>query len=99
MNKRGGGLPMHERVARSREQSRELPGPPPAVLESPARHCWVLDPVDGTGTKRAGLLLEWRHTDEDEWEGRVVYVAALRPLPDPWVVVTEWVGARGLAAP
>jgi hypothetical protein len=59
----------------------------------PARHCWVADAVDGVGVKRPGLLVEWRETRAG-WEGRVVYVAGLRP--DGWSVVEEWLPASFL---
>ena len=56
------------------------------------RHCWVLDPADRHGIKRAGLLLEWRRSALDgTWEGRVVYVAQLRG--EQWAGVEEWVPA------
>ena len=57
---------MAERVARSS-----------ADLDAcPARHCWVVDSLDGV--KRAALLLEWRRAAVcTGWEGRVVYLAKL----------------------
>ena len=72
---------MAERVARSS-----------ADLDAcPARHCWVVDSLDGV--KRAALLLEWRHAVVGAgWEGRVVYLAKLRS-GDDWTVVQEWVSA------
>jgi hypothetical protein len=59
----------------------------------PARHCWVADAVDGVGVKRPGLLVEWRE-GRSGWEGRVVYVAGLRP--EGWSVVEEWLPASYL---
>jgi len=56
---------------------------------SPGRHCWVADPADDTTGRRAGLLVEWRRAVGGGWEGRVVYVAALRP--GRWALVEEWV--------
>ena len=84
MNKRGGagGIPMSDRVRRGA-------GPPP-VDHCPARHCWVSDAADRAGTKRPGLLLEWRQ-GRTGWEGRVVYAAQLRA--DGWASVEEWVPA------
>jgi hypothetical protein len=72
------GPTMAERVARTS-----------ADLERcPARHCWVVDSVDGV--KRAGLLVEWRRGPGGRgWEGRVVYLAKLR-TGDRWTVVEEW---------
>jgi hypothetical protein len=61
-----------------------------ASAECPARHCWVAGAVDDMGVKRPGLLVEWRAGGGDGpvWEGRVVYVAALRS--GVWVLVEEW---------
>lgn len=84
MRGRWGGPTMAERVARSS----------PDLVESPARHCWVVDSLDGV--KRAGLLLEWRRAAvSGEWQGRVVYVAKLRAGAE-WTVVQEWVSAACL---
>jgi hypothetical protein len=59
--------------------------------ECPARHCWVLDSLDGV--KRAALLLEWRRAAVGAgWEGRVVYLAKLRD-GERWTVIQEWVPA------
>lgn len=60
--------------------------PPPC----PARHCWVSLPVDGV-RPRAALLVEWRKV-EHRFEGRIVYVAELRP--GRWSTVEEWVPAE-----
>ena len=77
---------MAERVARS---SADLD-------ECPARHCWVVDSLDGA--KRAALLLEWRRTVVGGgWEGRVVYLAKRRD-GELWAVVQEWVPAACLIA-
>jgi hypothetical protein len=76
-----GGLPMSQRVRLGARASDD---------GCPARHCWVADAVDGTGVKRPGLLVEWREGAAG-WEGRVVYVAALRA--DGWAVVEEWLPA------
>jgi hypothetical protein len=68
LKQRGGfGIPMAERVA-----LRDCLDP------CPARHGWVLDPADHSGLQRPGLLVEWRHTDEDDWLGRVIYAAQFR---------------------
>jgi hypothetical protein len=75
---------MAERVARST----------PDLVQCPARHCWVVDSLDGV--KRAGLLLEWRRgTAGGAWEGRVVYLAKLR-AGEEWTLVQEWVPAACL---
>ena len=50
-------------------------------------------PVDGS-EPRPGLLLEWRRAGH-LWEGRVVYVAQLRP--GRWATVEEWVPAELLS--
>jgi hypothetical protein len=77
---------MHQRV-RAGRVAPVADGPAPA-----GRHCWVLDAADRHGVKRAGLLLEWRRSStEGTWEGRVVYVAQLRP--ESWASVEEWVPA------
>jgi len=60
----------------------------------PARHCWVLDPADHSGNQRPGLLVEWHHTDEDEWLGRVIYSAQLRP--GEWIMLEEWLPTKSL---
>jgi hypothetical protein len=76
-----GGLPMHERVRLSSAPPRDA---------CPARHCWVSASVDGATERRAALLLEWRRAPEGElWQGRVVYLAQLRP--PTWTLVEEWV--------
>ncbi len=37
----------------------------------PARHCWVLDPADHSGSQRhgLGLLVQWHHTEVGEGTG------------------------------
>ncbi|MGA8210999.1 MAG: hypothetical protein WB441_02310 [Nocardioidaceae bacterium] len=55
----------------------------------------MLDPVDRSHVRRAGLLVGWRRTGTG-WEGRVVYLARLRS--DAWVLVEEWV-ADALVVP
>ncbi len=87
----GNGLPLSER----RRVGDETPQPVSGATEPPARHCWVSLPVDGSSA-RPGLLLEWRQVDRGRWEGRVVYVAQLRP--GQWAVVQEWVAAELLTA-
>ncbi len=77
-------MPLRDRVRG------EAPPPEPSLAECPARHCWVSVPVDGV-RPRAGLLLEWRKV-EHRWEGRVVYVAELRP--GRWAAVEEWLPAE-----
>ncbi len=74
----GGGVPLSQRVRLDLDD------------DCPARHCWVAGAVDQAGVKRPGLLVEWRRSG-DVWEGRVLYVARLRP--DSWTVVEEWVAA------
>jgi hypothetical protein len=94
-SKRGGGVPLSDRVRSDRptpvtaELGREVLGP------CPARHCWVSGAVDAEGVKRPGLLLEWRQV-RGRWEGRVTYVARLRPLEADggWLVVEEWLPAE-----
>lgn len=61
----------------------------------PGRHCWVSLPVDGT-TPAEGLLVEWRQVERGRWEGRVLYVAEVRPGRRG--VVDEWVPAEYLVA-
>jgi hypothetical protein len=91
MNKRGStGMPMSQRVAAAVPDSLD-PLPLPAGQGCPARHCWVLDPVDGSHARRPGLLVEWRRTAGGGWDGRVVYAAALRA--GEWALVEEWVPA------
>ncbi len=65
----------------------------PPLVVCPARHCWVADAVDGAGTRRPGLLVEWRRAG-DGWEGRVTYAVRLRE--GRWASVEEWVPAAQL---
>ncbi|MEI2713517.1 MAG: hypothetical protein V9G04_09560 [Nocardioides sp.] len=77
------GVPLHERVRVDVTDAR--------AGACPAKHCWISLPVDGS-EPRPGLLLEWRKGDVGRWEGRVVYVAALRP--GAWATVEEWIPAE-----
>jgi hypothetical protein len=91
-SKRGSGVPLSERV----RSDRPAPvAPARAGDPCPARHCWVGGAVDAEGVKRPGLLLEWRQV-RGRWEGRVTYVARLRPLEADggWLVVEEWLPAE-----
>jgi hypothetical protein len=89
--KRGGGVPMAQRV----RAGQPAPQPEPVGADCPARHCWVAGAVDAEGVKRPGLLLEWRQV-HGRWEGRVTYVARLRPFEanGGWLVVEEWLPAE-----
>ena len=91
--KRGSGVPLSERVRSDRPQAPEPVQKWPDA--GPARHCWVAGAVDAEGVKRPGLLLEWRQV-RGRWEGRVTYVARLRPLEADggWLVVEEWLPAE-----
>jgi hypothetical protein len=82
MGGRRDSLSMRERVALTTPRGSGGPG-------CPARHCWVAEPADGAAEKRAGLLVEWRQTANRRWQGRVVYLAHLRP--GLWSLVEEWV--------
>lgn len=99
MSKRGSGIPMHQRVALGREELQPLPdagaGPAPQSDDSPARHCWVLVPADGSGLRRPGLLVEWRRDDHGSWSGRVVYVVRLRT--GSWALLDEWLPQSDIA--
>ncbi len=79
------GIPMARRVELGNASS----------TACPARHCWVAGAVDLSGVTRPGLLVEWRSTTTG-WEGRVVYVAELRP--GGWVLVEQWVAATLLTS-
>ena len=87
----GSGVPLHARVRRD-----DAPVPPLASepVDCPGRHCWVTVPVDGS-RPRPGLLIEWRKGERGLWEGRVVYVAELRP--GRWATVEEWVPSELLS--
>lgn len=90
MSRRGGGVPLRDRVRRD-----PAVGTAPDAPVDPSgggRHCWVLDGADRRGVKRAGLLLEWRRSNVDgTWEGRVVYGAELRA--GRTALVEEWLPA------
>ena len=84
MNRRAGqSLPMAERVRLGQDPPPRPPDEPPY----PGRHCWVLDPADGTAAKRAGLLLEWRQR-AGSWEGQVAYLC--RRPGHGWLLAVEW---------
>jgi hypothetical protein len=83
---RRGSLPMRERIALSGRTGDRDP--------CPARHCWLTEPADRAAEKRAALLVEWRQTVGGRWQGRVVYLAHLRP--GIWSMVEEWVDADKL---
>lgn len=86
---RGSGVRLQDRV----RAGGGGPAEPVAVPERepcPARHVWVSLPVDATEV-RPGLLLEWRKAAH-RWEGRVVYLAELRP--GRWSLVEEWIPAE-----
>lgn len=95
MGGRRRGLPMHERVALTSGRDRVSPAGSPDE-SCPARHCWVLDPADKSGVKRAALLVAWRRSRTGAWEGQVVYLGDLRG-PGEWAVVCEWVPERLLS--
>lgn len=87
MNQRGSGIPLAQRT-----RAHSAPPMPPTPPEDPCpgRHCWVADAADGRGVNRPGLLVEWRPA-RSGWEGRVVYLAQLRPTL--WALVDEWLPA------
>jgi hypothetical protein len=95
---RGSGIPLRDRVRAGGPQPQpSAPGPesrpepgPERRDPCPARHVHVSLPVDATEA-RPGLLLEWRKV-EHRWEGRVVYLAELRP--GRWSLVEEWIAAE-----
>jgi hypothetical protein len=89
---RGAGIPLKDRVRVDQGAATTAPGSA-AEIEHPGRHCWVSAPVDAS-KPRPGLLLEWRRAG-NLWEGRVVYVAQLRP--GRWATVEEWVPAELLS--
>jgi hypothetical protein len=91
MSRRGGGVPLRDRVRRDAGAASSYPDTPVDPAGG-GRHCWVLDGADRRGVKRAGLLLEWRRSDVDgTWEGRVVYAAELRAGRS--ALVEEWLPA------
>ena len=88
MNRYGGqSLPMAERVRLGRGDPQPGRAPQAEDPPYPGRHCWVLDPADGTATRRAGLLLEWRQR-AGTWEGQVAYLC--RRPGRGWLVTVEW---------
>ena|SRR5215213_4221037 len=87
----GAGIPLRDRVRAASSPTPEGYDPPRPRDDSPARHCWVAVPVDGS-RPRPGLLLEWRKVERGRFEGLVVYAAELRP--GRWSTVTEWVPAE-----
>jgi hypothetical protein len=85
---RGPAIPLRDRVRAGQPQPA---GPGPESHDPcPARHVYVSLPVDATEA-RPGLLLEWRKAGH-RWEGRVVYLAELRP--GRWSLVEEWIAAE-----
>jgi hypothetical protein len=91
MSRRGGGVPLRDRVRRGADVG-TAPTDAPVDPSGGGRHCWVLDGADRRGVKRAGLLLEWRRSNVDgTWEGRVVYAAELRA--GRTALVEEWLPA------
>ncbi|MDP3968075.1 MAG: hypothetical protein Q8Q02_07315 [Nocardioides sp.] len=87
---RGAGIPLKDRVRV--DQPTEPAQQPVTAAGSghPGRHCWVSMPVDASHP-RPGLLLEWRRAGH-VWEGRVAYVAQLRP--GRWATVEEWISSE-----
>jgi len=94
--KRGMGVPLAQRTRVGHVGPESEPARAPRVDEDcPARHCWVSDAADGRGVKRPGLLVEWRATELGRWEGRVLYLALLRPTTGSgWALVEEWLPAE-----
>jgi hypothetical protein len=91
MNRYGGqSLPMSERVRLGQETRPAWDREDPPY---PGRHCWVLDPADGTAVPRAGLLLEWRR-NAGVWEGQVAYLS--RHPGRGWAVTVEWLPGSAL---
>ena len=85
---RGAGIPLKDRVRVDHAQEPARPQANSSAArgqDHPGRHCWVSVPVDGS-QPRPGLLLGWRRVGH-LWEGRVVYVAQLRP--GRWATVEE----------
>ena len=83
----GAGIPLKDRVRVDQGSADSATPAIAAAAEHPGRHCWVSVPVDAS-QPRPGLLLEWRRAGH-LWEGRVVYVAQLRP--GRWATVEEWI--------
>jgi hypothetical protein len=44
--------------------------------------------------QRPGLLVEWNQTDDDDWRGRVIYSAQMRP--GEWTTLEEWLPVKSL---
>jgi hypothetical protein len=88
---RGTGIPLRDRVRAAGAPAADQPG----STAYPGRHCWISVPVDGV-QPRPALLMEWRRAERGRWEGRVVYVAELRP--GAWATVEEWVPAELLTS-
>jgi hypothetical protein len=85
MNKRGSfRTPMAQRVSFGRPTSA-------SDDDCPARHCWAIEPADGSGIRRPGLLLEWRQTGDRLWLGRVIYAAQVRA--GEWATLEHWMPA------
>jgi len=71
--------------------------PVPTSGRCPARHCWVAGGLEARAVRWPGLLLEWRRSEDGAvWQGRVAYVAQVRP--DAWVLVEEWLPGEQLTA-
>ncbi len=87
---RGTGIPLKDRVRVDKGSEGSATPAIAAAPEHPGRHCWVSVPVDAS-QPRPGLLLEWRRAGH-LWEGRVVYLAQLRP--GRWAAVEEWIPAE-----
>jgi hypothetical protein len=60
------------------------PGP-----DNSRRHCWVLATANERGPW-PGLILEWRRTNSDDWQARVVYV----PDPRRTRTIEDWFGQQ-----
>lgn len=77
------GPTLAERAARSRPAG------------SPAKHCWVINPPEGSGSW-PGLVLEWRKQDgtSSGWAGRAVY--AVTPAGGDTVLIEAWLDAAQL---
>ena len=64
------------------------------AVQTPARHCWVVDPPASPG-RWPGVLVEWRRERDGGWSGRVVWVAQDECGP---VVLEAWLSAALLVA-